>query len=81
MTEAWITCPMCGHVFDAEKHAACRACPMQKNCHLVCCPVCGYESVDPGRSFLARAAARWLFAGAADETIPGPEKPTRSTEK
>jgi rubredoxin len=63
MKEAWITCPMCGHVFDPDEHIACLACPLHKHCHLACCPVCGYSSIDPRRSVLAQVAARWLSPG------------------
>ena len=58
MTE--ITCPMCGHTFDPDEHAACKACPLQKGCQLVCCPVCGYEMVNPQQSILARLVMNLL---------------------
>lgn len=49
-----ITCPMCGHTFDPDLHATCAACPLKKGCQLVCCPACGFETVNPQHSVLAR---------------------------
>jgi hypothetical protein len=51
---------MCGHRFDPAVHIACQACPLQNGCQLTCCPVCGFEMVNPDRSILARLARRWL---------------------
>jgi len=51
-----IQCSMCGQRFDPEQHLACRACPMHSGCNLVCCPACGYQTVDPGRSKIVRLA-------------------------
>lgn len=55
-----IVCSMCGHRFDESGHQACQKCPLQKDCHLICCPNCGYEMVNVHRSKLARWAARML---------------------
>jgi hypothetical protein len=55
-----ITCSMCGHRFDPSTYTACHSCPLQSGCQLACCPVCGYEIVNPDRSVLARLAKRWL---------------------
>ncbi|MBN1147765.1 MAG: hypothetical protein JXA78_10960 [Anaerolineales bacterium] len=60
MTRGQITCPMCGCQYDPQAQVACKACPLHKNCQLARCPVCGYETVDAGRSLLARLVARWL---------------------
>jgi hypothetical protein len=56
-----IVCTMCGTTFDPANHASCQSCPLNKNCTLVCCPVCGFETVDPSQSRLARLASL-LFA-------------------
>jgi Fe2+ transport system protein FeoA len=63
MTSHWITCPMCGQVFDAAAHVACQSCPLNKGCQLVCCPSCGYETVDPSQSRLVRWAGRAFARG------------------
>jgi Fe2+ transport system protein FeoA len=55
------TCSMCGHQFDVSSHLACSACPLNKGCNLVCCPKCGYNSIDTRGSILARLASG-LFA-------------------
>jgi len=51
-----IQCSMCGQRYDPEQHLACQACPMNSGCNLVCCPACGYQTVDPGRSKIVRLA-------------------------
>ena len=50
-----VCCPLCGAEYDRR---ACRhqACPMADHCQLLCCPYCGYKTVDTETS----AAARWL---------------------
>ena len=55
-----MTCSMCGHHFDPAEHSACQSCPLQTGCTLVCCPKCGYETVDVNQSMLARLVGRWL---------------------
>ena len=37
-------CTMCGYQFE-EKSAqtACKSCPLNKGCGMVCCPNCGFE--------------------------------------
>ena len=49
-----IQCSMCGQRFDPDRHIGCQSCPMHSGCNLVCCPACGYQTVDPGRSKLGR---------------------------
>ena len=62
MTNAeWTTCPMCGHRFDASEHLACRACPLNKDCSLLCCPACGFELINVEKSRLAQWVSRWLY--------------------
>lgn len=51
-----IKCSMCGYGYDPDQHAACQNCPMHAGCNLVCCPNCGYQTVDPRRSKLVRLA-------------------------
>ncbi len=52
----FLTCPLCGHDFEAGGQAACQACPMHRGCNLVCCPACGYQMVDERRSLMGRLA-------------------------
>jgi hypothetical protein len=64
MQETLITCSMCGYTFDSSNHPACGSCPLQSGCLAVCCPNCGFETVDVNRSRLAR----W-FAGILSKNI------------
>jgi Fe2+ transport system protein FeoA len=57
-----LTCLLCGHRFDPAVHLACQGCPLQKGCSAVCCPACGYQTVDPSQSGLARTGARFAAA-------------------
>lgn len=57
-----LICPMCGVGFDPALYSSCSSCPMQNGCILVCCPVCGYQTVAPERSAAARFAARFFTA-------------------
>ena len=52
------TCPLCGHRFDAGALTCHEQCPLGRGCNLVCCPACGYETVDETSSRLARRLAR-----------------------
>jgi len=51
-----LTCSLCGHRFAAAGHAACKSCPLQMGCEVVCCPACGYQTVDPRKSLFGRLA-------------------------
>jgi hypothetical protein len=48
---------MCGSRFDTDQMRACETCPMHKGCALVCCPECGYSTIDPRRSQLVGAGS------------------------
>jgi hypothetical protein len=54
MSASPFICPLCGHRFDPKAITACNSCPLHKNCNMVCCPACGYTTVDTNRSALAR---------------------------
>lgn len=58
-----LTCPLCGYDFSAEEHSACQACPMHQGCNLVCCPACGYQMVDVGRTLVGRLAGSVFHRG------------------
>ncbi|HZW03526.1 MAG TPA: hypothetical protein VFF68_06350 [Anaerolineaceae bacterium] len=63
-----LVCSLCGHHFSAEElsRSACPACPINKNCHLVCCPVCGNTDVNPAQSRLVQWVTQ-LFGGKTNE--------------
>jgi len=52
-----INCIMCGYQYDPDLHLACQSCPLHSGCNLVCCPSCGYQTVNPQRSILVRLAS------------------------
>ena len=42
MTDDMRRCPLCGKPFS-ESDVKCSGCLLSKNCHLLCCPNCGYS--------------------------------------
>jgi len=50
-------CDFWGHQFDASQALACRGCALQRSCHLVRCPRCGYEM--PQEPRLVRLWRAW----------------------
>lgn len=74
-TKKMIKCTMCGHRFNPDDHIPCEGCPVQSGCQLVCCPSCGYETVDPEESKVVQLVSR-LFSsrrrpnpGRGEETL------------
>jgi uncharacterized Zn finger protein (UPF0148 family) len=55
-----IICPLCGHRFDIPGNKACQTCPLNHDCGFVCCPVCGYQTVNASNSKIAVLALQWL---------------------
>ena len=62
-----VTCAMCGQVFDPSEYRTCAACPLKSGCQLACCPNCGFETVDPEQSVLARTFANLIGKGSQDK--------------
>jgi Fe2+ transport system protein FeoA len=54
MSSGNLKCSLCGFLYNPDQHAACQSCPMHKDCNLVCCPACGYQTVNPQHSLLGR---------------------------
>lgn len=54
-----MVCNFCGFHYDPDQHLACQSCPLHANCNLVCCPACGYQTVNPRRSSLVRLVRRF----------------------
>lgn len=55
-------CPLCGFEYD-ETQLACQAsCPMAElqGCAIVCCPNCGYQTVNEEKSGAAKWLKKWL---------------------
>jgi hypothetical protein len=65
-----VTCALCGHDYD-ETAMSCRGrCPLASatGCDLLCCPYCGYQTVDERQSAAARLLRRlWPAVSAAHE--------------
>jgi Fe2+ transport system protein FeoA len=70
MSDPLLTCPMCGHRFDASEHTACHSCPLNKGCVMICCPKCGYNTIDTRRSVFARLAAGLFSLGRDGKGTP-----------
>ncbi|MEO8286007.1 MAG: ferrous iron transport protein A [Chloroflexota bacterium] len=43
-------CAICGYEYDAALLTCHAACPLGAHCAVICCPRCGYSTVDPARS-------------------------------
>nr|MBI2905280.1 hypothetical protein [Chloroflexota bacterium] len=66
-------CPLCGFEYDETALDCHAACPMAEGCAIVCCPNCGYQSVDESKSALAKLLRRLLK--------PAPPAARRTTEQ
>lgn len=53
-----LNCSMCGYDFDADGQAACQSCPLHQGCTMVCCPACGYTTIDHTQSGLVRRISK-----------------------
>ncbi len=51
-------CAMCGYQFDPTALGCHTSCPLSSGCAVVCCPRCGYSTVNPARSRLGEWTAR-----------------------
>jgi RecJ-like exonuclease len=51
-----MTCALCGNRFEREE-ALCSGCPINKSCKIICCPNCGYQTVDDEK---IRKGFKWL---------------------
>lgn len=52
-------CPLCGCKFDRNDERCHAKCPLAANCQVICCPECGYQTVDESRGFVGRMS-RWM---------------------
>lgn len=51
-------CQLCGFEFNQASLPCHSDCPMGGNCHLICCPNCGYQVVDETKSGIANFFSR-----------------------
>ena len=65
-------CSMCGYDFDPSELTCHGSCPLGAGCMVICCPRCGYSTVDTERSTLTRR-----LLGMFDRKSPAatPDKP------
>ncbi len=70
-------CAMCGYEFAQSELTCHAACPLGVHCMVVCCPRCGYSTVDPARSGLTRRVMR-LFRRGKGSTGSAPVQRTVS---
>jgi predicted RNA-binding Zn-ribbon protein involved in translation (DUF1610 family) len=63
MSRFEMTCIMCGQKFDPKDQAVCQSCPLGKGCSMVCCPNCGYQTINPSQSVLAKIATSIFSSG------------------
>lgn len=64
-------CAMCGYEFDATALGCHTSCPLSKGCAVVCCPRCGYSTVNPARSRLGEWASRLFGSRPAEAAVTG----------
>lgn len=59
-----LTCALCGFVFDPAAATTCGGCPLNKNCAIICCPHCGYETLPESKlvNFVRRVFKRRVKA-------------------
>jgi Fe2+ transport system protein FeoA len=70
----FMSCSLCGHSFNPAEEPGCATCPLHSGCNLVCCPACGYKTVDANRSWLAKVASSFLPGAYFSEDGGLPEK-------
>jgi Fe2+ transport system protein FeoA len=71
------TCPLCGFEFDKNGMACHTACPLSRQCSIVCCPNCGYQMPDEDRAGVVTALRRLWAALGPKRADPVPsEAPT-----
>ncbi|GBC87839.1 hypothetical protein HRbin12_01857 [bacterium HR12] len=74
-----VRCELCGHRFDPAALACHAECPLGANCTLICCPRCGYQAVDTGRTWVGRLLGRLLRRrsglGASEPVVPVAPRP------
>lgn len=53
-------CTMCGYEFETTDLECHTGCPLAAACSVICCPRCGYSTVDPSRSGVSNWFQRLL---------------------
>lgn len=67
-------CPLCGFKFSANEmqKGACAKCPLNRNCHLTCCPHCNYQFVTESKTvnLIKNRFSKIVKKGEDDEQRP-----------
>lgn len=53
-------CALCGYEFDPQETDCHSGCPLNDRCSLICCPNCGYQTVDRSKSKTVGLISRLL---------------------
>ena len=61
-----IICAMCGNKFDPAANPSCGACPLHGGCATVCCPKCGYSTINPEQSKLVKMFSAFFLKRTAE---------------
>lgn len=56
-------CAMCGYEFEPSQLTCHRGCPLGAHCMVICCPRCGYSTVDSARAVVTRGLLRLFGKG------------------
>lgn len=72
-------CQLCSYEFDESQVAGCSSCALNKHCAIICCPNCGYQSVDESQSKLTQALLR-IFNRKQKNAVPSPTQCRRLSD-
>ncbi len=64
-------CAMCGYEYDASLLTCHAGCPLAPHCTVICCPRCGYSTVDPARSDYTQRFIRLFRRKSVAPGVPG----------
>jgi hypothetical protein len=60
---------MCGYTYDPSGLHSCQSCPVNHDCSIVCCPNCGFQSVDIQKTKLAKFISSILGVNPDKKTL------------
>lgn len=64
-------CALCGYAFDSMALACHSSCPLSAGCNIVCCPNCGYQTVDERHSGTVNLLLKLKAALSKTQTAKG----------
>ena len=72
-------CPLCGFTYDRSDERCHVNCPLAANCQIICCPQCGYQTVDESQGLVGRLT-RWLRGRKRPANVPAGAIPISRAE-